>query len=65
MNRIVVVALLQLANMNHKLIILDDEVQARDWNRVLGPSLVNCRQKLKFDRYVQIMRELRMTDSSF
>ena len=26
MNRIFVVAMLQLANMNHKLIILDDEV---------------------------------------
>ena len=65
MNRIVVVALLQLANMNHKLIIFDDEVQARDGHRVLGPSLVNCRKKLKFDRYVQLMRELRIRELIF
>ena len=29
MNRIVLVAMLQLANMNHRFIILDDEIQAR------------------------------------
>ena len=48
MNRSVVVAMLQLANMNHRLIILDDEVQARRGDgvvhRVHGRSLINCIQ---------------------
>ena len=47
MNRIVVVAMLQLAILNHRFIILDDEIQARrrigDGHRVLDPSLVDCR----------------------
>ena len=36
-----------------------------DGHRVLGPSLINCRQNATFGRYVHHMRELRMTDSSF
>ena len=47
MNRIVEVAMLQLANMNHRFIILDDEIQANeecgDGHRVLDPSLEDCR----------------------
>ena len=47
MNSIVLVAMLQLANINNRFIILYDEVQASggdvNGHWVLGPSLVNCR----------------------
>ena len=43
MNRIVIVAFLQLTIMNHRLIILDDEVQARrrrrGWAKDSWPDL--------------------------
>ena len=56
--------------MNQRLIISDDEVQARggdgDVHRVLanlGPSLVNCRQKATI--WPLGMRELMTADSPF
>ena len=69
-NRIVVVAMLQLANMNHRFIILDARSRLDEGNgdghRVLDPSLVYCRHNATLGPLCQSYeRELRMTDSSF
>ena len=61
------VAMLQLAIMNHILIMLDDEVQARRRRRVkwfwVRPYL-SAGRRLQFGHYYQLIRALRMEDIS-
>ena len=65
MNIIVVEAMLQLANMNHRFIILEYEIQARQ-RRWGWASLVYCRHIATIGPLCpSYERELRMTDSSF
>ena len=62
MDRYAQVAMLQLAIMNHRLFMLDDEVQAvkRFWVR---PCL-SADRRIEFGHYDQLLRELRMEDNS-
>ena len=60
--------MLQLAIMNHMLIMLDDEVQARQRCRVNdGFSVyhwISADRRLQLGHYDQLSRELRMEDST-
>ena len=60
------VAMLQLAIMNHRLFMFDDDVQARQRRRAkrfwVRPWLYADR-RLQFGHYDQLLRELRMTDN--
>ena len=66
-DRLAQVAMLQLAIMNHRRIMLDDKVQARRRRRVkrfgIRPWLAADR-RLQFGHYDQLIRALRMEDSS-
>ena len=59
--------MLQLANINHRLVILDEQVQARrrrwEWALFLARPSFTEDGMLQFGRYVQLMRELMMKDS--
>ena len=61
------VAMLQLAIMNHRLFMLEDEVQARQRQRAkrfwVRPWL-SADRRLQFGHYDQLLRELRMKDNS-
>ena len=67
MDRYGQVAMLQLAIMNHRLLMLDDEVLARQRQRAkrlwVRPSL-SADRRLHFGHYDQLLRELRMEDNS-
>ena len=67
MDRYAQVAMLQLAIMNHRLLMLDDEVQARQRRRAkrfwVRPWL-SADRRLQFGHYDQLLRELRMEDNS-
>ena len=61
------VAMLQLAIMIHRLFMLDNEVQARQRRRAKRfwvRSWLSAERKLQFGHYDQLLRELRMEDSS-
>ena len=61
------VNMLQLAIMNHRLLMLNDEVQARQRRRAkrfwVRPWL-SADSRLQFGYYDQLLRELRMEDNS-
>ena len=61
MDRYAQVAMLQLAIMNHRLLMLDDEVQARQRRRA---KRLSADRRLQFGHYDQLLRELRMEDNS-
>ena len=67
MDRYAQVAMLQLAIMNHRLFMLDDEVQERQRRRAkrfwVRPWL-SADKRLQFGHYDQLLRELRMEDNS-
>ena len=67
MDRYAQVAVLQLAIMNQILLMLDDEVQARQRRRAKlfwAPPWLSADRKLQFGHYEQLLRELRMEDNS-
>ena len=61
------IAMLQLVIMNHRLFMLDGEVQARQRQRAkrfwVWPWL-SADRRLQFGHYDQLLRELRMEDNS-
>ena len=61
MDRYAQVAMLQLAIMNHRLFMLDDEVRRRGKRFWVRPWL-SADRKLQFGHYDQLLRELRMED---
>ena len=67
MDRYAQVAMLQLAIMNHRLFMLDDEVQARQRRKAkrfcVRPWL-SADRRLQFLHYGQLLRELRMEANS-
>ena len=62
MDRYTQIAMLQLAIMNHRLFMLNDEVQARQSQFWVRPWL-SADRRLQFGHYDQLLRELRMEDN--
>ena len=66
MDRYAQVAMFQLVIMNHRLLMLDVEVQARQrWRakRFWVPPWLSADGRLQFGHYDQLLRELRMEDN--
>ena len=67
MDRYAKVAMFQLAIMDQRLLMLEDEVQARQRRRAkqfwVRPWL-SADRRLQFGHYDQLLRELRMEDNS-
>ena len=67
MDRYAQVAMIQLAIMNHRLLMLDDEVQARQRRmakRFWVRPWLSADRRLQFGHCDQLLRELRMEDNS-
>ena len=67
MDRYAQVAMLQFAIMNHRLLMLDDKVQARQKRtakRFWVRPWLSADRRLQFVNYDQLLRELRMEDNS-